>query len=336
MKKGKVYSTSDDLFDECEKRVVIHLDRDPPDPLHDYDQIFLFHSRIDRYLCGNERDEDYPDPLVEIEDEDGYGTGEYTCKDGVVAFWVSAYIHSGIALHMGTVMCAFGDTPGPGGRGWDTSPDAGFLWTDKERFERMQGDGSWMTLYDEETGKWRQAKDEAEFRDYLYKVAEEELNLLQDYIDGRCFRYDTETKVGFHKTFDDGRAENGFDWEDGEDSCGGFYVKKVGDIDFPKGDGWEVFADDDCSRFVGDEYDIPEFVVVNDRIDGRKRFYLSETHNGSEGSIVPTWTTNLDDALTFSSWWNVQSVAQDVIPKEEYCVSKNCIEKDDLKKNMEV
>ena len=86
----------------------------PPNPLKDYDQTFYLHSLIND-ISGNEYDKNYPNPLVEIEDEDGSPTGEYKCRDGVISFWVSAYIHSGIALSLGTVRCAFGDTPIPGG-----------------------------------------------------------------------------------------------------------------------------------------------------------------------------------------------------------------------------
>lgn len=334
MKKGKVYSTSDDLFDECEKRVVISRDPYPSNPLKEWDQVFLLHSEIPRYLCGNEDDEDYVDPRIEVEDEDGYGTGEYTVPEDTVAFNVSAYVHSGVALSMGTVMCAFGDTPGPGGRGFDTTPDAGFMWTDKERYERICCTDGWMKVYDKEAKKYRPAKDMEEFVDYLQEIADRELKTFQKYLDGECYGFKTETKIGFHKKFDDGREIDGTEWEDGEDSCWGFYVDDVGEIEFPRGDGWEVFADDDCSRFVGDEYEIPEFVVVNDRIDGQNIFYLSETHKDSGGNVVPTWTTNLDDALTFSSWWRVQSAAQDVVPKGEYDARKNCVEKDELKKRI--
>lgn len=336
MRKGIVHSTDDDLFEECEKRVVISQDEYPPDPLHEYDQIFLFHSMINRYLCGNEGDDGYEDPRVEDEDDDGVGTGECKLKDDAIGFYVSAYIHGGVALHMGTVMCAFGDSYGPNGVGWDTCPNAAFMWTDKERFERLCCEDGWMTVFDEKTRRRRPAKDRDEFVDYLYGIAEGELKLLQDYIEGRCYWYKTEVKEKWHKKFENGTELDGYDWEDDGDSCGGYYVEKVGDIEFPKGDGWEVFADDSASNFVGDEYDIHEYVVAKDHKSSGKKMFLSGYCEDSEGNCLSnTWTFNVDEALTFMSWYKAQNVARKFIEKDEYDANKNCVEKDEIKKQME-
>lgn len=332
MKKGKVHSVGDELFEKCSKRAVIHRDEFPPNPLKDYDRTFYLHSRTDD-ISGNENDKNYPDPLVEIEDEDGYGTGEYKCRDGVVAFWVSAYIHSGIALSLGTVRCAFGDTPIPGGRGrgFDTTPNAAFMWTDKERFEEMNG--PWMEVYDEEAKTRRPAKDEQEFLKYLEKIAERELELFQKCIDGECYCYDTQVKRRYTKTYENGDTEEGYDWEDGGDSCGGYYVDDVGDIDFPREDGWEVFADGDCSNLVGDEFDIPEYVVVKYEPSpaGTVRFFLKSIERDGSGNVTSSVMTQLvEEAKTFSSWCEAQSVAKDVISKEQYDANLNIKEIDDL------
>ena len=331
MKKGKVHSVGDELFEKCSKRVIIHRDRFPPNPLEDYDQVFLLHSNIDDF-SGNENDKDYQNPLVEIEDEDGYGTGEYRPKDGVIAFAVSAYIHSGIALKLGTIMCFFGDTVLPGCRcGCDTTPKAGFMWTTKERFEKMCG--PWMEIWDEEARVRRMAKDEDEFRKYLEKLAEGELELFQKYIDGDCYWYETEVKRKFTKVYENGEKVEGHEWEDGGDSCGGFYVDKVGDIDFPKEEGWSVFADDDCSNLVGDEFNIPEYVVVkyDPYPTGTVRFFLRSIEMDESGKVTSSVMTPLiEEAKTFSSWYAAQSVAQDVISKDQYDVDLNIKEIDDL------
>lgn len=326
MKKGKILSTTDEMFEECEKRVIIHRDPVPPNPLKDYDQIFLLHSNI-RDFCGNENDKDYRDPLVEIEDEDGYGTGEFTFKEGVVAFPVSAYIHSGIALHMGSIR-EFPFDPG----GFDTTRNAAWMWTTRERFEEMCG--PWMELYDEETKSRRQAKDEKEFRDYLYKMAEGELELFQKYLDGECYWYDTEIKRKFTKTYEDGTKKEGYEWVSGDDSCGGFYVEKVDDIDFPKEEGWEVFADGDCRNFVGDEFDIPEYVVVKEEKlpTGTVMFFLKTIEKDVSGKVSESIMTQLlEEAKTFRSHFAAQRVAQDVIKKDEYDVNRNIKEIDDLR-----
>ena len=255
MVKKKVMAVEDRRKSKASTHIVIDWDRDGPNPLRDYDRVFLLHSNIPREFRGNEDDRNYDDPFVEIMDEDGHGTGEFRFRDGVVAFWVSACIHSGIALSLGTVRCAFGDTTiiGGGGIGLDTTPNAGLMWTDKERFEKING--PWMEIYDEETKTRRTAKDEQEFLKYLEGVAKEELKLFQKYLDGECFGWRVETRIPFKRVYPDGREVEDCEWEDG-DSCWGYYVDSVDDFDFPKGRDVDVF--DATGHFVGDEWTVTE------------------------------------------------------------------------------
>lgn len=253
MIKKKVLALDRRDESKASTHVIIERDTTPPNPLKDWDQVFLLHSNIPREFCGNESERDYDDPLEEIVDEDGYGTGEYRFREGVVHFPVSAYIHSGIALRMGSIR-EFPCDPG----GWDTTRNAAYLWTDKERFERMCCKDGWMTVYDEETKTWRPAKDEAEFRKYLWEIAKGELELFQKYLDGECFGYREETRIPFKRVYPDGREVDDCDWDDG-DSCWGFYVDSIDDIDFSKDEDTDVF--DATGHFVGDEWTIPELVV---------------------------------------------------------------------------
>ena len=227
MIKKKVLALDRRDESEASTHVIIERDTTPPNPLKDYDRAFLLHSNVTREFCGNESDRGYDDPLEEIVDEDGYGTGEYRFREGVVHFPVSAYIHSGIALRMGSIR-EFPCDPG----GWDTTRNAAYLWTDKERFERMCCKDSWMTVYDEETKTRRPAKDEAEFRKYLWEIAKSELELFQKYLDGECFGYREETRIPFKKVYPDGTEIDDCDWEDG-DSCWGYYVDSINDIRSP-------------------------------------------------------------------------------------------------------
>lgn len=286
MVKKKVLALDGRAESKASTHVIIELDRDCPNPLKDYDQVFLLHSNICEF-CGNESDRDYDGPLEEIVDEDGYGTGEYRFRDGVVHFPVSAYIHSGIALRMGSIR-EFPCDPG----GWDTTRNAAYLWTDKERYERMNG--PWMEVYDETTKSRRPAKDEAEFRKYLWKIAKSELELFQKYLNGECFGYREKIRQPFKKVYPDGREVDDCDWEDG-DSCWGFYVDSVDDIDFSKDEDTDVF--DATGRFVGDEWTIPELVVVH---PGSPGTYLCA--EADDRHPEATWTTELRDAKTFRSW----------------------------------
>lgn len=285
MKKRKVFSVDRRDESKASTHVIIDWDRCCPNPLKEYDQVFRLHSNIPREFCGNESDRDYDDPLEEIVDEDGYGTGEYRFRDGVVHFPVSAYIHSGVALHMGSIR-EFPCDPG----GWDTTRNAAYMWTDKERFEKVCG--PWMEVYDEETKSRRQAKDETEFRKYLWEIAKGELELFQKYMDGDCFWYREEIRVPFRRVYPDGREVDDCDWKD-DDSCGGFYVDSIDDIDFSRGPDVDVF--DATGRFVGDEWTIPE-LVIRSPISGR---YLM-TEAGKDWDSE--WTGDLAKAKVFHCW----------------------------------
>lgn len=285
MKKRKVFSVDRRDESKASTHVIIEHDTTPPNPLKDWDQVFLLHSNVTREFCGNESDRDYDDPLEEIVDEDGYGTGEYRFREDVVHFPVSAYIHSGIALRMGSIREFPCD---PGGR--DTTRNAAYLWTDKERYERMNG--PWMEVYDEETKTRRPAKDEAEFRKYLWEIAKGELELFQKYLDGECFGYREETRIPFKKVYPDGREVDDCDWDDG-DSCWGFYVDSIDDIDFSKDEDTDVF--DATGHFVGDEWTIPELVI---------RSPISGLYLMTEGSKTTDseWTADLSKAKVFHHW----------------------------------
>lgn len=242
--KKKILSIDDPSFETCKKRAIIKRDDEPPDPLHDWDQTFLLHSRIPREFSGNERDKSYEKPVEEILDEDGFGTGEYRLRNDVVAFDVAAYIHSGVWLSLGS------GSEFPDQR-WDVTRQAAVMWTDKKRFEKMNG--PWMEIWDEKAQARRPAKDMDEFREYLRGIAKAELDTLMKCRHGEAYGYVTEEAVRYKKTYEDGRVEEGVDWESGLDSCWGYVVEKGADIDFPKGEDWAVF--DETGDFVGEEYE---------------------------------------------------------------------------------
>ena len=243
--KKKILSVKDPSFETCRKRVVIRNDENPPDPLHDWDQTFLLHSRMPYEFIGNERDKGYRKPLEEILDKDGNGTGEYRLKDDAVSFSVAAYIHSGIALKLGN------GSEFPDQR-WDVTRGAATIWTDKERFEKMNCKDGWMKVPGK-NGKLRKARSKAEFREFLRKIAENELKDLMKCWSGQVYGYVTEEAVKYKKTYEDGTETEGVEWRDAGDSCWGYVVDKAVDIEFPKGADWTVF--DETGAFVGEEYE---------------------------------------------------------------------------------
>lgn len=248
MKKIKILDiTERDMNETDVKHIIIERDENPCiNPITDWDNLFLLHSNIPREFCGNEHDKNYESPLEEALDGDGYGTGTFTFRKGVVAFPVAAYIHSGMSLSLGD------GSHFPDQR-WDVTRNAAYMWTDRERFEQLCS--TWMTLYDTDTHKWRQAKDFEEFKAYLYKQAEVELKTFQMWSDGQVYGYRTEVPEPYTKTYKNGTVVEGVDWDDG-DSCWGFITDKVGDIDLPVGRNCKIF--DASGDFVGDEYEIPE------------------------------------------------------------------------------
>lgn len=325
MRKGKIRDVRErDLTEVGAKHVIIEQDTyRTTNPITDQDNLFYLHSNITREFCANESQKDYPGlPLVEVENGYGDGTGEYKPREDAFLFPVAAYIHGGIALSLGNGS-RFPDQQ------WDVTRNAAWLWTDKERFCEFCGEQNWMHVYDDNTRTWRPAKSRYEFELYLRGQAERMLKEWQNWNAGEVYCYRTETSsVPYKRLYPDGHTEDEVDWADGEDSCWGFFTDKANDIDFPRDDGWEVF--DATGQFVGDEYDIPEFVITWVSPDGI-RYYLSQYTKDRDGAHGVKWTATLYDALTFSSWGQVQNVAQYAIPKDEYDVHKNCIEKDSVK-----
>lgn len=327
MKKGIIRSVSErDLTKIGAKHVIIERDTDPRDinPITDDEGcLFYLHSNITREFCASESQEGYPGlPIVEILDEDGCGTGEYKPEEDAFMFPVAAYIHGRTVLALGSGS-HFPDQQ------WDVTRDAAWLWTNKKRFCELCGERNWMHVYDDKTRTWRPAKDRNEFVEYLREGAKSVLKEWQKWSDGDVYGYVTETSyVPYKRLYPDGHTEDAVAWKDGDDSCWGYIVDKPDDIDFPRGDGWEVF--DASGDFVGHEYGIPEFVVTQTTPDGI-RYYLAQYTKGKAGAYDVAWTAQLDSALTFTSWYQVQSVAQDVIAKDKYDAYKNCVEKDELK-----
>ena len=331
MRHGTVLSTSDESFETAKEWVELHRDTFGTNPMEDYDQLFEIWSNIPREIGSSKGAEC---PYEEILDDEGYGNGKYQIREGIIAVPVSAYIHSGIHLSVGSIRCMFGDTPvRPGGRGWDTTPDALFLYTYKRLWEKMMGEGSWMKVRvnpgDENDCSLRPATKE-EFEEYVEKQAGylvKELNLAEE---GSVFGYTTHKRVHYKRVDDDGTETDCWETQDGQESCWGFLTDKVGDIDFPRDLPVYADPDGDCQWFVGDEYDIPEFVVTQ-VVDGKREYLKDYTANAKGECLASEWTHDLEEAHTYISWWQAQSVAQKVIRKEDYYAKRNCVEKDKLK-----
>lgn len=291
MKKIRILDISERDMNETDvKHVIIDRDVCPGlNPITDWDNLFLLHSNIPREFCGNEHGKDYVSPLEEVLDEDGYGTGTFTFRKGVIAFPVAAYIHGGISLSLGD------GSHFPDQR-WDVTRNAAYMWTDRERFEMLCD--TWMTVYDESMHKRRKAKDFEEFKAYLREQAKAELRTFQMWNDGQVYGYRVEVPEPYTKTYRDGTVVNGVDWSDTCDSCWGFIADKVQDIDIPVDGDCRIF--DASGSFVGDEFSVPELVI---RHPETGRYLLVEAWKEGDGSPVPAvWTCDLMKAKVYHNW----------------------------------
>lgn len=291
MKKIKILGVAErDMTETDVTHIIIEQDECPSmNPITDWDNLFLLHSNIPREFCGNEHDKNYESPLEEVLDEDGYGTGTFTFRKGVVAFPVAAYIHSGVSLSLGN------GSHFPDQR-WDVTRNAAYMWTDRKRFEMLCD--TWMTVYDKSMHERRKAKDFEEFKAYLREQAEAELKTFQMWNDGHVYGYRTEVPEPYTKTYRDGTVVEGVDWNDGSDSCWGFIADKVGDIDLPVSGNCKIF--DASGDFVGDEFTVPELVI---QCPGTGGYLLVEAWEEGDGTPVPAvWTRDLTKAKVYHNW----------------------------------
>lgn len=330
MRKLKVMSTDDESFQNCREWVELHRDIQGYNPFEDQEQVFELWSNIPREVGSTRGAEN---PLEEVLDDEGYGTGRYQLREGYIVVPVSVMIHSGMYFSLGTVMCMSGDTPvRPGGRGWDTTPNACFLYTYRELWERMMGKDTWMKVRanpESDRDCTMRPGTREEFEKEVERKAGhlvDDLNLAEE---GSVYGYTTHKRVHYTRIDDDGTRTDCWEEQDGDDSCWGFLTDKVEDIDFPRE--LPVYADPngDCRWFIGDEYEVPEFLVTKFDKEAGKRAFLKRYEVGSDGKCWRAeWVYDKNAAQKFISWWQVQNVAQLVIPKDEYDAHRNCVDID--------
>ena len=101
----------------------------------------------------------------------------------------------------------------------------------------------------------------------------------------------------FKKVYSDGTEVDDCDWEDGE-SCWGYYVDSIDDIDFCKDEDIDGF--DETYKFVGDEWTIPELVIRN---PDTKLFLMAEGSDALDAERTDAeWTDDLSKAKVFRHW----------------------------------
>lgn len=324
MIKRKMLPISEAHKSTAKERVVIRRDRHGTTRADQGDHMLAMWGRHPRYDFS---DKDAECPLRRR--PDGSLPRAPVPKKGFIVFPVNLYDHSGLRFSLGDT--ASGSDPG----GYDTTPGAAYLYVTKKRFIEHQGKERWMKVPTDgkDWGKpWRPARDIDEFmRLTLQPIAEwnvEELNLIEE---GQLYRYDVQECDPWTKTHDaTGEVEQGCDWVDTADGCGGYLTEHADDIEFPRDVDITVYYDDDCFLYSDDdrdlgayEYTIPEFIVR--RPDMVKCDLSMEYLCMKDGN--PTWTRDKSRATVFKTWCDANETAKKVL---EYTNSSTIGELDDF------
>lgn len=313
MRNGVVSSIEDPLFAKCARRVVIHYARGTDSPLRNPENVFHLNSTCLSFV-GDESYHADDTPFAERR-SGGLLVKDISdikfVRDDVVAFRVD--MRRGGRLLLAGEMSFLGKVSGDDwSDGFDGLKSAAVMWTDRERFELACG--PWMTV----DGR---AVDVDEFAVVLRRVAETELRAFDAWKCGHIYWFETDFKTGAEK-----RAPCLHRFRPGVDDVPRpYFLTSVADeIDFPRGDGLEVFADAMCRELVGQEYDIPEYVVC-----GRNGTFLSEYTFDKDGVASSAWTGDVGSAVVFNRFEECWRVAMHVLGCD-VDIYKVCRDKDDV------
>lgn len=236
MLKEAVYSDSSSLYDynnECDysERIILELDSCDWWTREDLgEHTFLIYMRGRKYCF----DRNAENPLQE--------DGEY--KKGYVVFPLSLHDHS--LIRLGLFASAYFNY-------WDSTLNAGYMYTNKERYEKLYGEDTWCKVPNQMKKTYETVSLE-EFKKYLQEIAESEIKELNLLLEGSVWRVTHEIKEEFCITYKDGKTKNGYEWVE-VDTCGGFVTDSVDDIDFIRDENIPVFI---CNGiFNNHTYNVP-------------------------------------------------------------------------------
>ena len=280
--KLKVIRT-EDTPEKAMRRVVLHHDDGCQEWVRDtQDLTFMLWSNCNKFRSDRIYDPrskkrvEVESPFVEKLDEDGFGTDEYELRKDIIAFGVDVYDHSGIAFALHGEGGACFSCP------WDTARNVLYLWTDKERWDKLCGNCEWKFVDGKPTDELMKAA-----RD-IARGEIEEMNLCES---GSYYGYETEDREIHHEktevTYPDGRPSETFDrdideWVSGDDSCWGCLTEKPAeDMDFPCG----IPVTTDESHLVGKTFEQECFTYV-DKATG-KYLHWTWKDNGKTCVIRP-------------------------------------------------
>ena len=209
------------------------------------------------YDRNTKRSYECDSPFEEIEDEDGYGTGEHRERPGLIVIPVDIYEHSGRAWAIRGEGGVCFSCP------WDSTShrrEAPFyLWTDKEKWEAMGGSAKWEFV----DGK----PSEALMKNAL-ELARAEVKMMNLCEQGDYYGYQLQLRIiedsDVTTTHFDGEVTHETryveDWDD-DDSCGGFLTDKPAEeVDFPLG----IPVVSDNEYLVGDTFEQECFALSDD------------------------------------------------------------------------
>lgn len=291
--KLKVISTDETPKNAMRRVILEHDGAESHGWIRDgQDLTFMLWSNCDKFnsdkICVNGKRVEVDSPFEEILDEEGFGTGNYKLREGIIAFGVDVYCHGGMAYALHGEGGACFSCP------WDTSRNLLWLWTDKTRWDKLCGNCEWKFVDGKPTDELYRA---------AHRVAKseiEEMNLCEQ---GSYYGYRTEEREIHHEktefTFQDGRPpethERDVDeWVDGDDCCWGFLTEKPAqDCGFPLG----IPVTSEDSYIVGDTFEQGCFTYRDTktgklldwefiRNDGKNRYKVRPVNNAKDATLM--------------------------------------------------
>lgn len=228
------YSSLNDYNNECDynERIILDYDDCSGWTREDLgDHTFHIYMRNKRNYCFDRNAEC---PLQE--------DGEY--KKGYVVFPLSLHDHS--LVRVGLFASAFFDE-------WDSTLNAGYIYTNKEQYEKLHGKDTWCKVPNLMKKTYEKVSLE-EFKKYLQEIAESEIKELNLLLEGSVWRMIHEIKEELRVTYKNGETKSCYNWVE-VDTCGGFVTDSVNDIDFVRDENIPVFI---CNGvFNNHTYNIP-------------------------------------------------------------------------------
>ena len=247
--------SEDDTPENAKRRVLLSKDDGFQEWVRDtQENTFLLWSRVRDLRSDKIKGDEVESPYEEILDEEGYCTGKYKLRDGLLVLPVDMYVHSGTSFSL------------HGDKGYhdmfDTTSGALVLYCDQKRWESLGGSAKWVFV---------DGKPSAELLEDAKRIARAEIREMNLCEDGSYYgwreQHLTEEASMVVRTLWNGKTEDCNRvyklWEEDSecDSCWGILTDKPAeDSDFPVG----IPVVTDCANCDGDTFTQECWAIMDD------------------------------------------------------------------------